>query len=62
MTVFFGFMGMGLWGFVSLPLGWGIASLVAAFLAGGSLSMLVFERLASEEQRTAYLKARLFND
>ncbi|MBD2842075.1 hypothetical protein [Erythrobacter rubeus] len=62
MAVFFSFMAYGLWGFIALPEPWRWLAFIAAFLVGGTSSMIVFKRLASEEQRKNDLEARLHND
>ncbi|MEM6907234.1 MAG: hypothetical protein AAF494_01030 [Pseudomonadota bacterium] len=61
-VVFFGAIALGVWGFIELSLGWGIASLVAAFLIGSAASGRVFKRLASDQQIKDDLEARLHND
>ncbi|MEL7446962.1 MAG: hypothetical protein AAGK02_14320 [Pseudomonadota bacterium] len=60
--IFFAFVALGLWGFFTLPMAWGVTSIVVAFLVGGTLSMISFKRLATEKQIKDDLEARLFND
>lgn len=62
MVVFFGFMGLGLWGLAALIDPWGWAAFIAAFGIGGVSSRLVFKRFATHEQVKAELEARLHND
>lgn len=62
MMLFFGCAGLGLWALAVLPSPWNWIALVAAFLIGGSASMLIFKRLATDEQIKADLEARLHND
>lgn len=61
-VVFFAAMGAGLWGFAALTAPWNWLSFVAAFLVGGVASMMLFKRLATDEQRKEDLEARLHND
>lgn len=60
--VFFGAMALGLWGFFELSLEWGIASFIGAFVIGGTASMIVFKRLASDQQIKDDLEARWYDN
>ncbi len=62
MIVFFGAIGLGLWGFALFPDPWGWLAFIAAFVVGGSASMLVFKRFAIKQQIKDDLEARLKND
>jgi len=61
-VIFFGFVGLGFWGLSALPSPWNWIAVVAAFLVGGSASMIVFKRLATPDQIKADLESRLHND
>ncbi|MEM8726223.1 MAG: hypothetical protein AAGE86_11945 [Pseudomonadota bacterium] len=60
--LFFTAMALGLWGFLALPLLWGVLCLVVGFLIGGIASMVAFKRLATEKQIKEDLEARLIDD
>ncbi|MDJ0977360.1 MAG: hypothetical protein QNI87_02375 [Erythrobacter sp.] len=60
--VFFGFMALGLWGLASLATPWNWVALLGAFLIGGSGSMIVFKRLATDKQIKEDLEARRLED